>query len=740
MRPLNTQSHTIQGDSNREAVDALAGYAYQIYLSAIAWMQLDENEILVLEVAEDFAVVAKGELEARQVKKSARSLTLNSPGATDAINSLVRLQMSNPKHNVRLAFHTTAKEGVELKKKDRILGKGGLAYWRAVQNKANPGPLRKRVLSLNLRSETKSFIRGLSDEQFVDKIVSKLDWRCGQQSPDDARNELDKALIQHGKYADVHAEDCRTASGTIIAAVLDVARRKDRRNLTRVKFEELFRTATSTRIDNSNLRSVFDAFAHDLPVDLVNGEINRLTDEVRTLRFFTEYSATKKADILAERVLKGDLQRGTPAVRARSLGWCARLLSTEPTCDQAKQYLAAAELISETPEVRVVRTLLENQTDLQNAVTGLLKQSSPLARSAALILIRNEKGVSEAHKWFKATCSTVDDLDGCGKIALLAGLLHEALWDDAFAFADQIALDDLGTYPPLLELIAISLTARTAPPEHRFMLLHGVPFEADRYKLSDAPEDRIHRQQAARLFDQLEVIAMKFDLKEKSRNAGNFALWLRLRLPTERVAALQKLTQALADKDRALSVVNLALRFGVDLNLDQVEAAIDRLYIKNCGQLTFDAACARLAIILTSSNPNTVANKLGRDRAALSICLNPHLLMLLEVQVLCRAGRLGDASRLLEVLDGLDNDLISLAEGLIAEAKGADPVESRLSRYQETDSIEDLEALIAALAEKGDNAQLADYAEVLYSRTRTLDDAKRFIQGAVLAKYVSVSK
>ena len=63
--------------------------------------------------------------------------------------------MSNPKHNVRLAFHTTAKEGVELKKKDRILGKGGLAYWRAVQNKANPGPLRKRVLSLNLRSETK---------------------------------------------------------------------------------------------------------------------------------------------------------------------------------------------------------------------------------------------------------------------------------------------------------------------------------------------------------------------------------------------------------------------------------------------------------------------------------------------------------------------------------------------------------------------------------------------------------
>ena len=659
MRPLNSQSHTIQGDPNREAVDALAGYAYQIYLSAIAWMQLDENEILVLEVAEDFAVVANGELEAQQVKKSTRSLTLNSPEAAAALDGLVQLQSCNPGHRVRLVFHTTSKEGMEHKKKDRIQGKSGLEYWRAVQNKADPEPLRKRVLSLNLRSETKSFIRGLSYEQFVDKIVSRLDWRCGQQSPDDAKRELDEALTRYGKHAELHPEDCRIASSAIIAAVLDTARKKDRRTLTKKEFEELFQTATSTRIDNSNLRSVFDAFAHDLPVDLVNREINRLTDEVRTLRFFSEYSATNNANILADRVIQGDLQRGTPAVRARSLGWCARLLSTEPTCDQAKQYLTAAEQIGESPEVRVVRTLLENQNDLQTAVTELLKHNFPLARSAALIRIRNEKGISDAHKWFKATCSTVDDLDDCGKTALLAGLLHEALWDDAFAFADQIALDDLSTYPPLLELIAISLIARTAPPENRFMLLHGVPFEADGYKLSDAPEDRIHRQQAARLFDQLEVIAMQFDLKETSRNAGNFALWLRLRLPTERVAALQKLKQALADTDRALSVVNLALRFGVDLDLDQVEAAIDRLYIKNCGQLTFDAACARLAIILTSSNPNTVANKLGRERAALSICLNPHLLMLLEVKVLCRAGRLGDASRLLEVHDGLDNDLIN---------------------------------------------------------------------------------
>lgn len=51
---------TPQGNPSREAIASLRGYVYQIYQSALAWTELKDDEILYLEVAEDFAIVAKG--------------------------------------------------------------------------------------------------------------------------------------------------------------------------------------------------------------------------------------------------------------------------------------------------------------------------------------------------------------------------------------------------------------------------------------------------------------------------------------------------------------------------------------------------------------------------------------------------------------------------------------------------------------------------------------------------------
>ena len=42
-----------QGDVARQAVAALRGYAFQLYGSVLAWLELKEGEDLFLEVAED---------------------------------------------------------------------------------------------------------------------------------------------------------------------------------------------------------------------------------------------------------------------------------------------------------------------------------------------------------------------------------------------------------------------------------------------------------------------------------------------------------------------------------------------------------------------------------------------------------------------------------------------------------------------------------------------------------------
>jgi hypothetical protein len=55
------------GDRERQAIDALRGYAYQVAVSAIAWVDLDDRTRLYLEVAEDYATIAGQALNAMQV-------------------------------------------------------------------------------------------------------------------------------------------------------------------------------------------------------------------------------------------------------------------------------------------------------------------------------------------------------------------------------------------------------------------------------------------------------------------------------------------------------------------------------------------------------------------------------------------------------------------------------------------------------------------------------------------------
>src|SRR6476469_6060259 len=97
-----------QGDVARQAVAALRGYAFQLYGSVLAWLELKEDEELFLEVAEDYAIVAQNALEAVQAKEThgSGSVTLNTTGVKEAINSFVDLSKRNPARTVSLRYFT----------------------------------------------------------------------------------------------------------------------------------------------------------------------------------------------------------------------------------------------------------------------------------------------------------------------------------------------------------------------------------------------------------------------------------------------------------------------------------------------------------------------------------------------------------------------------------------------------------------------------------------------------------
>ena len=104
--PGSTALDTPKSDAGRQAVNALRGYAYQLLATANAWLDLDRESRLYLEIAEDFSVAAKDALSAVQVKdtKQSGSLTLNSPSVRQAISNFVDLVDQNPAVQVHLRF------------------------------------------------------------------------------------------------------------------------------------------------------------------------------------------------------------------------------------------------------------------------------------------------------------------------------------------------------------------------------------------------------------------------------------------------------------------------------------------------------------------------------------------------------------------------------------------------------------------------------------------------------------
>ncbi len=167
------------GDPSREAIDSLQGYVYQIYQSALAWTELEEDELLYLEVAEDFAIVAEKALEAVQVKKTAKPATINSKDIIATIDSFVELQEKNSKLKVTLRHLTTSTIKKENKREHRIGDTPTLLAWRNLAKAGNLSDLRRVLDKSKLSKKSKDFVKNLDDEELRERFLKRIHFDCG---------------------------------------------------------------------------------------------------------------------------------------------------------------------------------------------------------------------------------------------------------------------------------------------------------------------------------------------------------------------------------------------------------------------------------------------------------------------------------------------------------------------------------------------------------------------------------
>ena len=245
------------GDPSREAIDSLRGYVYQIYQSALAWTELEDDELLYLEVAEDFAVVAKEALEAVQVKETTRRVTINSGDIIATIDSFVELQEKHPSLKVTLRHLTTSTIGKENKREHRIGDAATLHAWRKLAKAGDLSDLRQILDKSKLSKKSKDFVKSLNDGDLRERFLKRIHFDCG--APESRllvrqiNSRISKLLLDRGG---VHSQTPNCVANILLTLLrLSTNSNRDERYVERSGLERHLEEATKVTLNRADFET-----------------------------------------------------------------------------------------------------------------------------------------------------------------------------------------------------------------------------------------------------------------------------------------------------------------------------------------------------------------------------------------------------------------------------------------------------------------------------------------------------
>ena len=273
--PGRTSGLIPEVDAARQAVNSLGGYAYQALVSTLAWLDLDGESVLALEIAEDYAVIAKQAIHTVQVKhtRESRQVTLNSESVKKAVAGFIDLVKRNPERDIRLHFLTTAEIGQERARADRPDSQPGLEYWRNVAAGADCEPLREILESEKYPETVREYCRGRDDAALRSELIRRIQWDCGTADFETVRREIEDRLIIFGRDRfHLPSLEARQLADILVYKVLQtsIADAPEKRVLTRADLYESMDAATLISVPRTVLNR-FVGMVSSLPEGFSGG-------------------------------------------------------------------------------------------------------------------------------------------------------------------------------------------------------------------------------------------------------------------------------------------------------------------------------------------------------------------------------------------------------------------------------------------------------------------------------------
>ena len=483
-------------------------------------------------------------------------------------------------------------------------------------------------------------------------------------------------------------------------------------------------------LPNSEPANASSSFLPQLPTGLIDQKIEEEVDKLRKTRFFIGSDIASSSLRLAQKLAEGEFSSGSGSVRSRALAWCVRLmLSDEELLQQAEDYLSRAKNLEVCAETEIAEAFIcSRKGDKTKALSILAEIGLPVSKSAALMVVARHEGEQGAIDWLRSAQIDVAELDSEGKYFLLMNQLKLAHWGLTQNCLDSLSNEDLSKEEPALFYMAAMAYLSKAVPDDllRARIFRHPPFDAAEFPLdSNRPAIKC-RKKARKYFMKAAKIAQKLNCHDVAKTCEEYVLWLDLRNPDKRDEARQLLQAKLRSPESALHLVQLGIQFGVSLNFQAIEREIERQTALH-GEITFDAAKARLAVILTRETPRTMADEMEHHQNELERYFDKKSLQFLQIEMLSRAGLASRAKECLETLklEGISDVEYEYFQDMIPEAEQGDTIEFGKRRFAETDSLNDLRALVNELDHEDRFDDLCEYADILFQRTGSLPDAEK---------------
>jgi hypothetical protein len=225
------------------------GCEYQVWQTVNAWTDLKSDQLLFVEGAEDFDLVAPDGAVAIQVKNAVQPISLRSKDVQDAIQHYWELRASHSNTRVYLRFLTRATIAVE---RDAPFGQGvaGLSLWmRPELTDQECKALSDFLASLDrVGQDLKQWLPAASPAQIRGELIEGITWETFAEGVEYVERTVKRRLATRGETLGIPPSVATRVAGRLFNEIWKTLRKKTDRFLDWLRLQELWEEETRVSV------------------------------------------------------------------------------------------------------------------------------------------------------------------------------------------------------------------------------------------------------------------------------------------------------------------------------------------------------------------------------------------------------------------------------------------------------------------------------------------------------------